>query len=68
MTMQLMINGESNLVPHAITISELLTQLGYESGFIAVAVNDEFVPKSEHATFTLSENATIDVVAPMQGG
>ncbi len=41
---------------------------GYDCGKIAVAVNEDFVPRSQYASLRLKESDRVDIVAPVQGG
>lgn len=67
--MNFTINGETTAMPDCPTVQALLKALGYcDEQKIAVAVNLEFVPRSAHETFALSEGDDIEIVAPMQGG
>ena len=52
----------------AANVDELLVELGYASGSIAVARNEAFIPKSSYADTLLSDNDDLEIVAPMQGG
>lgn len=64
--MQLTLNGK----PHTFegsTIRELLDGLGLH-GRLAVEVNQEIVPKSEHARFELSDGDVIEIVHAIGGG
>ena len=64
--MQLTLNGK----PHTFegrTIRDLLDLLGLQ-GRLAVEVNREIVPKSEHARFSLSDGDVIEIVHAIGGG
>jgi sulfur carrier protein len=62
------INGETKTLPAPCNISEMLQQNGYKDMLVAVAINNSFVPKSQHNTHIINEGDTVDIVAPMQGG
>lgn len=49
------------------TIADLLEQRGQTQG-VAVAVNQEFVPRARYATRVLQDGDEVEIVAPMQGG
>lgn len=49
------------------TLSEILKKLQYGHD-IAVAVNQQFVPRSTYADFQLVGGERIDIITPMQGG
>lgn len=50
------------------TLVLLLEQLGYQCERVAVAINNEFVPRGQYASRQLADREYIDVVAPVQGG
>ena len=67
--MKLVINGETTSLDGCSTVASMLNTLGFrEEQKIAVAVNLEFVPRSAHENFGLSEGDEVEIVAPMQGG
>jgi len=43
-------------------------RFGYEGARIAVARNDEFVPRGDYATRQLQDGDRLEIVSPMQGG
>ncbi len=64
--MQLTLNGK----PHTFdghTIRDLLDTLGLH-GRLAVEVNQEIVPKSEHGQFELTDGDVIEIVHAIGGG
>lgn len=66
--MKITLNGQPCTLDKAISITELLSNKGYEGKTVAVAVNNNFIPKSTHETHMIKDNDRIEVVAPMQGG
>lgn len=65
--MNVYVNGEYQEVM-ANNIQELLKELNIESEFIAVALNEDFVAKSEYQQTSLNPDCRIEIVAPNQGG
>lgn len=65
--MQILVNDEATQV-QANNITALLAELGYEAVKVAVAVNTEFVPRSQYASFALTEGDHVDVLTAVQGG
>jgi sulfur carrier protein len=65
--MVLIVNGEKVEVGAA-TLPALLDELGYEGGFLAVAVNQEVVPRRRWGERDLAEGDSIEIVTPRQGG
>jgi sulfur carrier protein len=68
MTIKVSINSDIVELPPGCTIVQALTQCGYSCDRHAVAVNTEFVPRSQHDDYVLSAGDRIDVLAPVQGG
>lgn len=66
--MNILINGQSEEQPGGITIEALLASRATQTDSVAVAHNEQFVPKSSYANITLEEGDRIEIVAPMQGG
>ncbi|MBI3726202.1 sulfur carrier protein ThiS [bacterium] len=65
----ILLNGEKRLLPGSPTIGALITDLGLDArGGIAVEVNEEIVPKSEHASFSLKDGDRVEIVTMMAGG
>lgn len=65
--MQLMINGEKKEVK-ARLVSDLLNELNYSPEKVAVAINSEFVPRSQYNTQLINKNDAIDILSAVQGG
>jgi len=65
--MRIIVNNEPKTV-QASQLGDILTELGYGDAKIATAVDGEFIPASKRAHIEISENACLEVLAPMQGG
>lgn len=65
--MKLIVNGEERDI-RAATLSELLSLLDYEGGWLATAVNGELVHREDRRNHVLAERDRIEILAPMQGG
>ena len=65
--MNLTVNGEP-LVFTGNTLAELLVQLELTGRRIAVEVNQDIVPKGEHATHVLRDNDRVEIVHAIGGG
>ncbi len=66
--MRIRVNGEERKVPAGTSVSALLPILGIDGGRIAVEVNREIVPKSEHCTRVLAEGDQLEIVTMVGGG
>ena len=67
MSINITINGEKQTLNEGVSVLALLERRKQAAG-VAVAVNGEFVPKSQHSTRLLQNGDEVDIVAPMQGG
>lgn len=65
--MQLTLNGESRSFD-VNTVSDLLQELGYEGKRIAVELNGEIVPKSQHSNTALNNGDQLEIVVAVGGG
>lgn len=66
--MQITINGESREFTDIKTVNDLLAALGYQQQRLAVELNGEIVPKSEHATTDINSGDTLELVVAVGGG
>jgi sulfur carrier protein len=66
--MKLTLNGKSQFFDSSPTIQEALEHFGQNEGPFAVALNKEFVPRSQYAMIRLNDGDQLDLVVPMQGG
>lgn len=65
--MKFIVNGEEQDIDAA-TLSELLSLLDYEGGWLATAVNGELVHREHRNAHILAERDRIEILSPMQGG
>jgi sulfur carrier protein len=68
MMMQIEVNGETTEVSEDATISVLLTQLSVTAQRLAVEVNEDIVPRSQHTAFQLSAGDRVEIVHAIGGG
>ncbi len=67
--MEVTVNQQKKTIEEGATLDTLMSTLGYESREgIAVAVNDEVVPKGEWARDVLHESDKITIITATQGG
>ena len=66
--MEVIVNGRSVQLQPPHSLLQLLQQLGHGERRVAVEVNREIVPRSEHATFRLNAGDRIELVQAMGGG
>ena len=68
MNMILIVNGESREVPLDSTVADLLTRLELSKRPVAVEVNQEIVPRSQHAQHSLRNGDQVELVTLVGGG
>ncbi|WP_372964728.1 sulfur carrier protein ThiS [Marinobacter sp.] len=66
--MQVQVNGEAMELPVGATVAALIEKLSLTGKRVAVEVNEDIVPRSQHAEFTLSENDRVELVHAIGGG
>lgn len=66
--MQIQLNGEARTLAPDLTVAALVESLGLAGRRIAVEVNEEIVPRSEHAATRLVEGDRVEVVHAIGGG
>jgi len=66
--MEISVNGEKRRVAAALSVAELLREMGLEGKRLAVEKNGEIVPKSAHAAAQLGEGDRIEIVIAVGGG
>ncbi len=66
--MQIRLNGETRQVAEAVTLAQLVAELGLQGSRYAIEVNEELVPRSKHPDYVLSEGDRVEVVQAIGGG
>ena len=66
--MNIIVNGERFDFPNPLNVEELIDYLGFQNQRIALEVNEAIVPKSNHSTYTLSNNDSVEVINAVGGG
>jgi thiazole synthase len=67
-TLGIRINGEHRRVPGAITVTELLNELGLDPARVAVERNLEIVPRSSLAAVQVEDGDDYEIVHFVGGG
>jgi len=67
---KIVLNGEEREIPREMTVMELLEEIGvkYRKVGLAVAINEEVVPKSEYTSRKVKEGDKVEVVHLVGGG
>ena len=66
--MHIQLNGERFELPDGQSVADLLQRLELTGRRLAVELNREIVPRSQHAATTLVEGDQIEVVQAIGGG
>ncbi|PIE20387.1 MAG: thiamine biosynthesis protein ThiS [Neptuniibacter caesariensis] len=66
--MQVQVNGEMLQVQDGITLSGLVEQLDLGEKRIAIELNLEIIPRSEHGETVLKESDRVEIVHAIGGG
>ncbi|KWS30649.1 sulfur carrier protein ThiS [Pseudomonas syringae] len=66
--MHIQLNGEPFELPDGATVAALLTRLDLAGRRVAVELNLDIVPRSQHVKTVLSEGDQVEVVHAIGGG
>jgi sulfur carrier protein len=66
--MRLVVNGTERDVASGATVAALLQTLALRREGVAVALNDDVVPRGEHATRTLNDGDRLEIIVAVAGG
>ncbi|MDX1812681.1 MAG: sulfur carrier protein ThiS [Gammaproteobacteria bacterium] len=66
--MNIIVNGENREIPDNSTAADLIATLDMTNARIAMEVNMEIIPRSQHADFRLHEGDKIEIVRAIGGG
>lgn len=68
MTLTLRINGEERSYDRALTVADLLAELGIDTRHVAVERNRELVPKRAFESTALDDGDALEIVTLVGGG
>ncbi len=66
--MQVQVNGETMELPEGATVAVLVEKMALAGKRLAVEVNEDIVPRSQHTEFALSNGDRVEVVHAIGGG
>ena len=66
--MQVIVNGDPLELPESVSVSQLLQQLELGGRRVAVEINQEIVPQSNHGSTLIQDGDKIEVVQAIGGG
>lgn len=68
MPMNILLNGEARNIGDDIRLSQLIEQLELSGKRLAVEVNREIVPRSQHSDYVIKAGDNIEIVHAIGGG
>ena len=66
--MKIEVNGEPRELSAGTTVADLIDQLSLTGKRLAVEVNEDIVPRSQHADIRLNDGDRVEVVHAIGGG
>ncbi|WP_271410147.1 sulfur carrier protein ThiS [Pseudomonas sp. Q1-7] len=66
--MRIQLNGESYELPEGQTVADLISRLDLAGRRVAVELNLDIVPRSQHAATALRDGDRVEVVHAIGGG
>lgn len=66
--MQIILNGDSRELNDKSSLLQLIDSLNLAGKRLAIEVNHEIIPKSEHAEYTLKDGDRVEIVHAIGGG
>jgi len=66
--MQIVVNGQERTLDAPVTVAALLADMGMADKRVAVEVNAEIVPRSQHGEYRLQDRDRVEVVFAIGGG
>ena len=66
--MHIQLNGEPAELPENSSLSDLLATLDLQNKRFAAEVNEELIPRSEHASHLLQAGDRVEIVQAIGGG
>jgi sulfur carrier protein len=66
--MQISVNGDTLEMREGASLTELVEQMGLTGKRIAIELNAEIIPRSEHAATALTQGDSVEIVHAIGGG
>ena len=66
--MNITINGEQRILEDELNLQELISMLELENKRLAIEVNQEIIPRSEHVSYILKQDDKVEIVQAIGGG
>ncbi|MGH1440330.1 MAG: sulfur carrier protein ThiS [Cellvibrionaceae bacterium] len=62
------LNGEAKTIEGKLSLEQAISEWDLGSQAFAIAVNEQFIPKSHYASTEIQEGDRVELLVPMQGG
>ena len=66
--MNITLNGDAQQLNDGICLNQLIEQLNIKGRRIAVEINQQIIPKSEHLAYEIKDGDRIEIVHAIGGG
>lgn len=66
--MDLFVNGEQKQLKDGASLHDLVAEMGLLEKRIAIEVNEEIIPRSQHAEYSLQAQDKVEIVHAIGGG
>jgi sulfur carrier protein len=66
--MQIQLNGQARHCDEGTTLAQLLAEAGYAERRVAIEVNRDIVPRSQHTQQVLRDGDEVEIVHAIGGG
>ena len=64
----IILNGKTHSLPSSHSLKNLLQELALENQSVAIAVNEEVIPRSKLEQIILRDQDRVEIVRPIGGG
>jgi sulfur carrier protein len=65
---EILVNGEPRQIPDSFSATQLIEDMGIASQRLALEVNEEILPKSQHSGYYFSAGDKVEIVNAIGGG
>ncbi|MCK5359174.1 MAG: sulfur carrier protein ThiS [Gammaproteobacteria bacterium] len=66
--LNVVVNGESRAFAESVSVMQLIQEMDLQGKRIAIEINGEIVPASQHSSMQLSSGDNIEIVGAIGGG
>jgi sulfur carrier protein len=66
--LDVIVNGESRALTGPVSVSQLIQDMDLQGKRIAIEINGEIVPASQHSSVKLSNGDNVEIVGAIGGG